>query len=186
MIFKKSKNIRWSRTEFDPSLHVFFVLISGHQNSNFYFWLISGTWSRFNPEIWTPSSWMIALQSPIYQYLLPKIFYWGWYSFCSIGLNYHSADRNDFLFAIWTWTAKLTGFEIGFNRKTALGSGDDAGAVNFLELKVILDAILAKLDIGAQMPQVGPNGEVKPATDKYHERLQQLERIVEGTGSKLK
>lgn len=62
----------------------------------------------------------------------------------------------------------------------ALGSGDDAGAVNFLELKVILDAILAKLDIGAQMPQVGPNGEVKPATDKYHERLQQLERIVEG------
>jgi len=62
----------------------------------------------------------------------------------------------------------------------ALGSGDDAGAVNFLELKVILDAILAKLDIGAQMPQVGPNGEVQPATDKYHERLQQLERIVEG------
>ena len=49
---------------------------------------------------------------------------------------------------------------------------------------MILDAILAKLDIGAQMPQVGPNGEVKPATDKYHERLQQLERIVEGTGSK--
>jgi len=62
----------------------------------------------------------------------------------------------------------------------ALGSGDDAGAVNFLELKVILDAILAKLDIGAELPQVGPNGEVKPATDKYHERLQQLERIVEG------
>jgi len=49
---------------------------------------------------------------------------------------------------------------------------------------VILDAILAKLDIGAQMPQVGPNGEVQPATDKYHERLQQLERIVEGKGSK--
>ncbi|CBY16049.1 unnamed protein product, partial [Oikopleura dioica] len=32
------------------------------------------------------------------------------------------------------------------------------------------------------MPQVGPNGEVQPATDKYHERLQQLERIVEGKG----
>ncbi|CAG5113070.1 Oidioi.mRNA.OKI2018_I69.chr2.g7215.t2.cds [Oikopleura dioica] len=62
----------------------------------------------------------------------------------------------------------------------ALGSGDDAGAVNFLELKVILDAILVKLDIGAELPQVGPNGEVRPATDKYHERLQQLEKIVEG------
>lgn len=46
---------------------------------------------------------------------------------------------------------------------------------------MILDAILVKLDIGAELPQVGPNGEVRPATDKYHERLQQLEKIVEGT-----
>lgn len=61
----------------------------------------------------------------------------------------------------------------------ALGSGDDAGAVNFLELKVILDAILVKLGIGAEVPALGPDGELRPATDKYSERISNLERIVE-------